>query len=129
MKILIANSVGVDEYGNHIVHFPSRWSSSVGKTKWFAYYPYELAYLSSLLKRETNCRIKMVDGNLLKLNADEYVKLLKAHCPDWLIMEPATITYKEDLRVALALKKEFEQNLFSPANTPLLFLRRPWPTA
>lgn len=111
MKILIANSVGVDEYGNHIVHFPSRWSSSVGKTKWFTYYPYELAYLSSLLKRETTCRIKMVDGNLLKLNADEYVKLLKAHCPDWLIMEPATITYKEDLRVALALKKEFGTKL------------------
>ena len=107
MKILIANSVGVDGSGNHIVHFPSRWSSSVGKTKWFTYYPYELAYLSSLLKRDTPWRIKMVDGNLLKLNADEYINLLRAHRPDWLIMEPATITYKEDLRVALALKKEF----------------------
>ncbi len=83
----------------------------MGKTKWFAYYPYELAYLSSLLKRETSFRIKMVDGNLLKLNADEYIALLRTHRPDWLIMEPATITYNEDLRSALALKKEFNTKL------------------
>lgn len=107
MKIIIANSVGLDREGNHIVHFPSRWSSSIGKTKWFTYYPYELAYLSSVLKRQTPHQIKMVDGNLLQLDADSYISLLRAYSPDWLIMEPATITYKDDLRVALALKREF----------------------
>jgi len=103
--------VGIDEYGNHIVHFPSRWTASVGKTKCFTYYPYELAYLSSLLKRETDYEIKMVDGNLLQLNADDYIDLLRRHKPDWLIMEPSTIIYKEDSKVALALKKEFGTKL------------------
>lgn len=106
MKVIIANSVGIDESGDHIVHFPSRWTASVGKTKSFTYYPYELAYLSSLLKRETEYEVRMVDGNLLQLNADDYVKLLRKQQPDWLIMEPSTMTYKEDLKVALALKKD-----------------------
>jgi len=114
MKIVIANSIGLDEDGNLIVHFPSRWTSSVGKIKSFksfTYYPYELAYLSSLLKRDTTHEVKMVDGNLLKLNAADYIDLIRKYKPDWLVMEPATRTYKEDLEVALAMKKEFSTKL------------------
>ncbi len=105
MKVIIANSVGVDERGDHIVHFPSRWTASVGKTKCFTYYPYELAYLSSLLKRETNYEVKLVDGNLLQLNAEAYIKLLEKEQPDWLIMETSTIVFNEDLKVAKAIKE------------------------
>ncbi len=111
MKVVIANSVGVDERGNHIVHFPSRWTASVGKTKCFTYYPYELAYLSSLLKKETDYDVKMIDGNLLQLNADQYIESLKRHRPEWLIMEPATMTYAGDLKIAKAMKLEFGTNL------------------
>ena len=111
MKVIIANSVGIDEYGDHIVHFPSRWTASVGKRKCFTYYPYELAYLSSLLKRETDYEIKMVDGNLLQFNASNYIDFLRKYKPDWLIMEPSTIIYKEDLKVARALKKEFSTKI------------------
>ncbi len=111
MKIIIANSIGIDECGNHIIHFPSRWTASVGKIKYFTYYPYELAYLSSLLKRELKSEIKMIDGNLLQLNGDAYIKLLRNYSPDWLIMEPATMTYKEDSKVAMAIKKEFGTKL------------------
>ena len=121
MKVIIANSVGVDEYGEHIVHFPSRWTASVGRTKCFTYYPYELAYLSSLLKKETDYEIKMIDGNLLQLNADDYIDMLRKQKPDWLIMEPSTMTYKEDLKVAMAMKKEFGTKLIFTGQHPTAF--------
>lgn len=121
MKIIIANSIGIDKCGNHIVHFPSRWTASAGKTKCFTYYPYELAYLSALLKRETDYEIKMVDGNLLQLNADDYIDRLRRQKPDWLIVEPSTMTYKEDLKVAMAMKKEFGTKLIFTGQHPTAF--------
>jgi len=121
MKIVIANSIGIDEYGNRIVHFPSRWTASVGQSEGFAYYPYELAYLSSLLKRNINHDVKLVDGNLLKLTADGYIDLLKKEQPDWLIMEPATMTYREDLKVARAVKEEFGTKLIFAGPHPTVF--------
>ena len=63
MKVVIANSVGIDKEGNYIIHSPSRWSVGVkDKSCWFAYYPWELAYLSSLLKSRTDFNVKMIDG-------------------------------------------------------------------
>lgn len=121
MKVIIANSVGIDEYGDHIVHFPSRWTASVGKTKCFTYYPYELAYLSSLLKRETEYEIKMVDGNLLQLDSEAYIKMLEAYKPDWLVMETATIVYKDDLAVAKALKKKYGTKIIFCGQHPTAF--------
>lgn len=105
MKVVIANSVGRDQRGNHIIHFPSRWTACVGKVKDFTYYPYELAYLSSLLKEQTDLDVKMVDGNLLQLNAEKYIDLLIKEKPDWLVMETSTAVYFEDLKVATALKE------------------------
>jgi len=96
MKILIANSVGKDKEGFYYIHFPSRWTARIGKVKDFNFYPYELAYLSSLLKRETDFIVKMTDGNFLGLNAKEYIKLLSKEKPDWLIMETASPVYKDD---------------------------------
>jgi len=107
MKVVIANSVGIDARGNHIVHFPTRWTAAVGAVKPFTYYPYELAYLSTLLKRETRHEVKMVDGNLLQLDADGYIALLAEEEPEWLVMETATLIYPDDLKVALAMKRRF----------------------
>lgn len=110
MKVITANSVGVDREGYHIIHFPSRFTASI-KSKPFTFYPYELAYLSSLLKRETDHEVKMLDGNLLQLNAEQYIDLIRTYQPDWLIMEPSTMIYQEDLKVAQAIKKEFGTKL------------------
>ena len=104
LKIVIANSVGRDETGDHFIHFPSRWTS-VGKGhKSFTYYPYELAYLSSILKQETDYQIKMFDGNLLQLDYKQYFDLIKEELPDYLIMETSTAVYNEDLKLAKKLK-------------------------
>ena len=110
-KILIANSVGRDEAGNNYILFPSRWTASVGKVKSFEFYPYELAYLSSMLKRDGRFEVKMVDGNLEKLNWCEYFKKYENEKPDYLVMESSSVVYGDDLRFALEFKKKYGTRL------------------
>ncbi|MBU1044842.1 MAG: B12-binding domain-containing radical SAM protein [Candidatus Omnitrophica bacterium] len=106
MKVVIANSIGIDKNGHYIIHSPSRWSEGVKeKSHWFAYYPWELAYLSSLLKRETNHEVKLIDGCLMKLNKKDYSALIKNLNPDILIIESATRMIDENLELALEIKK------------------------
>lgn len=121
--MVVANSVGKDAEGNHFVHFPSRWTACVGRVKDFTYYPYQLAYLSSLLKEQTKLEIKMVDGNLLQLNAQEYGDLLLKERPDWLVMETSTALYAYDLNVALTLKKELGTRIVFAGQHPSAFPR------
>ncbi len=105
MNIVIANSIGRDKKSRLIIHSPSRWSESVaGRDNWFAYYPWELAYLSALLKRDTDHRICFLDGCLLRLGAAEYRKRILSEEPDILIMESATRMIEENLRMALEIK-------------------------
>jgi anaerobic magnesium-protoporphyrin IX monomethyl ester cyclase len=107
MKVVVANSVGVDSKGYHMVHVPSRWSLGVKNFTNCGYYPWQLAYTSSLLKRETSHDIKMLDGVLNAWDFETYFNRLAEENPDWLIMESSTRTITEDLRLAQAAKKEF----------------------
>lgn len=111
MRILICNSVGKDSQGDNYILFPSRWSARVGKHKSFNFYPYELGYLSSLLKRETKNTVRMVDGNLENLNVEEYFEKYKFFRPDWLVMESSSVIYDEDKRLALKFKDKFKTKL------------------
>ena len=120
-KIVIANSVGKDDKGNYYIHFPSRWTAKVGKVQDFSYYPYELAYLSSLLKRETNLIVKMVDGNLLGLDVNKYINLIAKEKPDWLIMETASPLYHLDLQIARAMQKKFHCRVIFCGQHPTTF--------
>ena len=105
-KVVIANSIGRDSHGFYIIHSPSRWSSGVREEeRHFTYYPWELAYLSSLLKRDTDHEVKFIDGNLRKCSPLVYSELLSQEDPDFLIMEPSTRTIEDDLRVGLEVKK------------------------
>jgi len=120
-KVVIANSVGRDKEGNYYIHFPSRWTARIGKVRDFSFYPYELAYLSSLLKRETDFDVKMVDGNLLGLNSQEYIDLVAKEKPDWLIMETASPLYRDDLKVARAMQKKFKTKVIFCGQHPTAF--------
>lgn len=112
MKVVVANSVGIDKDGFYIVHSPSRWSFSAKDYKeQFTYYPWELAYTSSLLKRETDYKVKFLDGCLEKWDFKAYFDRLKGERPDWMVMEPSSRTYDEDLRLALACKEAFGTKL------------------
>lgn len=110
-KILIANSVGRDEAGNNYILFPSRWTASVGKVKSFEFYPYELAYLSSVLKRDGELDVKMVDGNLEGLNWRQYFRRYESERPDYLVMESSSVVYGDDLKFALEFKKKYGTKL------------------
>ena len=50
MKVAICNSVGIDADGYAMIHSPSRWTNSTKDLNIFTYYPWELAYCSSILK-------------------------------------------------------------------------------
>lgn len=100
MKVVVANSVGRLDNGQELILFPSRWDSAVPGQAPFAYYPYELAYLSSLLKRDTGHDVTMADGNLDLLDADEYAQTLSALNPDVLVTECSALTYPAMTRAA-----------------------------
>ena len=87
MKIVVANTVGRFDTGQELILFPSRWCSAVSGRRPFAYYPYELADLSTLLKRETDHDVKMLDGNLDLLDADEYARRIMDERPDLVVTE------------------------------------------
>ncbi len=104
-KIILANSVGIDRNGYAIIHSPSRWTNSSQNHDVFTYYPWELAYATALLKRETKHTVKLIDGCLKKYDHDGYLKVLLEEAPDYLVMEPSTRTWEDDLALALAVKK------------------------
>ncbi len=101
MNIVICNAVGVDREGNYIVHSPSRWSFSMNNyDDVFTYYPWELAYTSSLLKQRTSHRVKFLDPCLEKWASEETERRILAEKPDLVIMEPSSRTFREDWAVA-----------------------------
>ncbi len=105
-RIVLANSVGIDREGVHIIHSPSRWTEGVTNPHhWFAYYPWELACATTLLKRDTDHQVTLVDGCLEHLGPVAYIERLAALEPDWLVMESATRVYEDNLRVALEVKR------------------------
>lgn len=111
MKIVVANSVGKLDSGQEVILFPSRWDSAVQGRRPFAYYPYELAYLSALLKRETACDVTMLDGNLHLWDADRYAAELIALDPDVLITECSALTYPAMTRCARKVRDATECTL------------------
>ena len=119
MKIVIANSVGIDINGYHMVHVPSRWSLGVKNFTNCGYYPWELAYTSSLLKRDTSHNIKFLDGVLNAWNFDTYMQRVREEKPDWLVMESSTRTISEDLRLAKAVKSEFKTKIIMTGQHPM----------
>lgn len=111
-KVVVANAAGKTDSGRWIIHFPSRWSYTMdARTVKYTFYPYELAYLSSLLKRDTAHRVRFMDGNLRGWDADEYIRRMAEERPDYLVMETATVTYPIDLRIGLEMKRRFGTKL------------------
>ncbi len=107
--VIICNSIGKLDNGKKLILFPSRWTAGVkSPSRPFAFYPYELAYLSSLLKREldfSEFEIKMLDPNLLGLDKKETIAYINSYTPDYLIMEPSAIDSKEVFEIFSSVKK------------------------
>jgi len=109
--IVIANSIGIDSEGMAIIHSPSRWTNSSPDKNVFTYYPWELAYTSALLKRETDHKVVFIDGCLEKYDSEAYFERIACENPGFLIMEPATRTWRDDAQLMQRVKKAFGTQL------------------
>ncbi|MEE8484004.1 MAG: radical SAM protein, partial [Nitrospinota bacterium] len=108
MKIVIATVPGRFSDDRYPCPFPSRWTSIAVGYPVYHFYPYELAYLSALLKRELpDTDTKMIDGGWLRFTVDDYIRRLEMEKPDWLVFEVDTVTYAQTLIVAKEIKKKF----------------------
>ena len=93
MNIVIANGPGRLDNGLDVILYPSRWDSAVPSAP-FRFYPYELALLSTLLKRELpEANTKMLDGNIEQWNGAQYAAEIAKYKPDVLICECSALTY------------------------------------
>jgi radical SAM superfamily enzyme YgiQ (UPF0313 family) len=105
-SILIMTPVGRTKEGNQIDYFPTRWSGSSGKYKVNAFYPYQLAYLSSNLKMKTEHNIRMIDANYYGTDTEEYISIVETINPDILIIEVDSIIYKKQLEIIRRLRND-----------------------
>ena len=122
MDVLIANSVGVDRDGYHMVHVPSRWSLGVKNFTNCGYYPWQLAYTSSLLKRDTYHSIKLLDGVLRGWDVETYLK--HAGCPTGWLWKARHERFARIYVLPKLSKKILEPSLFSRDSTPWQILRK-----
>ena len=105
MKILITTPVGRTNTGEQIDYFPSRWSGSSGQYKVTTFYPFNLAYLSVMLKQQTCHDVRFVDMNYYGVDSDEYIGLITSISPDVLICEIDSIIYKKQLAIFKKIKE------------------------
>ncbi len=103
MKIVVITSIGKSESGLFYDLFPSRWSAA-SEFHSNTYYPFDLAYLSSLLKRDTQHDIKMIDGNYQNFTIKKYADVLVDEAPDVIVMEADSLPYTEDMTMLRQVK-------------------------
>jgi len=104
--LVIANSIGFFRSQGYLIHSPSRWSEIVNNSeRHFSYYPFFLAYLSTLLKQKTSLKIKMIDGCLEKLDSQQYFLKIKQLCPKFLFMDAGTLVFNQNVKLAKSIKK------------------------
>ena len=121
MKVAVCNSVGIDADGYAMIHSPSRWTNSTKDLNIFTYYPWQLAYCSSMLKRDTDHEVRFFDGCLDKLDHQAFVDKISEFGPDYLIMDCATRTIEADSRFAVEVKRRFGTQLIFCGPHPTTF--------
>ena len=106
MFIVVTTPVGRTETGEQIDYFPSRWSGSSGEFKVTSFFPFNLAYLSTSLKQNTEHTIKMLDANYFGVDSQEYSDTIIAMSPDVLIVEIDAIIFEKQLRVFKEIRQQ-----------------------
>jgi anaerobic magnesium-protoporphyrin IX monomethyl ester cyclase len=110
MNIVLANAASIMDTGQTVIPFPSRWDSGlpgIGAKPPFFWYPYQLAYLTTLLKRELpDANVKLIDGNILGYDGDRYIQEIAKLKPDVLICELSALTYPTMTRVMRAVNPQ-----------------------
>ncbi|OGL45987.1 MAG: hypothetical protein A2161_11440, partial [Candidatus Schekmanbacteria bacterium RBG_13_48_7] len=122
MKIVLANCIGIDRNGWYIIPYASRWTTSARSySDAFTYYPRDLAYLSSLLKCQTDHNITFIDGCFQRYDMNVYLEALLHHQPDWLVMESSSRTFLDDIWIAKNLKQRCGTKIIMTGQHPTAF--------
>ena len=108
MNILVLNVVGKLSDGRFVCAFPSRWDAG---TAWPnpPYYPFQLAYLSALLKRDLKgANVKMLDGNIKQFNWRHYGIMVAQEKTIWdvVVTECSALTYPDMTAMIQHMKSE-----------------------
>jgi radical SAM superfamily enzyme YgiQ (UPF0313 family) len=115
MKVLIANPPAYfKKFPNrHFIQAGSRWSHSFycpkGKRiKHYLPYPFFIGYASSLLKRDTEVKVKALDACALDFDEKDFVDYVKRYRPDLLVVEIPSISFPLMEEVLKNIKEEVE---------------------
>jgi anaerobic magnesium-protoporphyrin IX monomethyl ester cyclase len=92
MRIVIANPPGILDDGKYIVPFPSRCDWVGNQRSATTYYPYELGYLSSILKEQGH-EVTLLDGHLNATPAADYLEKILSIQADVLVAECGHLSY------------------------------------
>ena len=88
----------------------------------FIYYPYQLSYLSTLLKRELpNDQTLMVDGAWMRFTAKDYIEFIELEKPDWVVFEVDTVTYGQTLKIANRIRESISCEVIFAGQYPTAF--------
>lgn len=123
MKIVITTAIGKSKSGEYYCLFPSRWSTR-NRFHCTTYYPYELAYLSSLLKNHTKHDIKMIDGNYFGYTINKYAEILIDEKPGIIVLETDSLTYLEDIEMLQIVKNNIPVKIILCGPHPSTYPRK-----
>ena len=106
MRIVIATPPERLIDGKFCMLFPSRCDWVGEAPSGTKYYPYELGYLSSLLKRDLpGADVKLIDGNLAGMGYFALTAAIAEREPDVLITEAGHLTYPTMTHILQTLRK------------------------
>jgi radical SAM superfamily enzyme YgiQ (UPF0313 family) len=113
MKVMVVNMPAyLKDNITHYVNAGSRWSHSIRASKQWSKlgghyhpYPFELGYSLALLKRETDHKIKGLDGCAKDLNTKEFITDVLKFSPDVIITDLPTIIFPIAMKILRYLKK------------------------
>lgn len=114
MKVLLANPPAyIGNNSRHFIHAGSRWPASIPIPKGackthFQPYPFYMGYSSSLLKRETNAKVRVIDACALDFDEGEFFNYVKSFSPDIIFFEAPTISFDLLMPVMRTIKKDID---------------------
>lgn len=111
MRVLITNSPAYIEDMNRRFTYGSRFACIVPvpyKYKISLYTPYmwSMGYASSLLKRDTTYKVKVIDAQARMMNDKEFKRAVKRYSPDVVIADLPTISFDYTMKLFKELKED-----------------------
>jgi radical SAM superfamily enzyme YgiQ (UPF0313 family) len=115
MRVLIANPPAYFRRfpDRHFIQAGSRWSHSFWcprskRVKHYQPYPFFIGYASSLLKRDTEARVKALDACALDFDEKTFIDYVKRYKPDLLLVEAPSISFPLMEEVLEEIKREVD---------------------